>query len=250
LRRSRLIVFRYVSSIVCAAVKQGDYLSDLPSFMRRRPQGRAVYVSPTVAPAVTCRSGRARRAGPAACDLQDLVDQGRRVYHRDFAASLPGVGLAQDQRPDAGGVEEGQAADIHLDVCRLVPANESGEELLRDVVVVGGSAGALKALRQLVACLPADLPAAVLVSTHLAPSATSRSRVRRYAGRLWPPCPAPSCFPRSSWRRGRATTRDTSVIVPPPPTSAAPPGCSKSSWSPRGPSVFAYGESRTDSKAG
>jgi two-component system chemotaxis response regulator CheB len=48
------------------------------------------------------------------------------------------------------------------------------KELLRDVVVVGGSAGALKALQQLVAYLPADLPAAVLVATHLAPSAPSK----------------------------------------------------------------------------
>lgn len=41
-------------------------------------------------------------------------------------------------------------------------------------MVVGGSAGALKALQQLVAYLPADLPAAVLVATHLAPSAPSK----------------------------------------------------------------------------
>jgi two-component system chemotaxis response regulator CheB len=46
--------------------------------------------------------------------------------------------------------------------------------LLRDIVVIGASAGGLKALQQLVAYLPADLPAAVLVSTHLAPAVPSR----------------------------------------------------------------------------
>jgi two-component system chemotaxis response regulator CheB len=44
----------------------------------------------------------------------------------------------------------------------------------RDVVVIGASAGGLKALRQLVAYLPGDLPAALLVTTHLAPAVPSR----------------------------------------------------------------------------
>lgn len=43
----------------------------------------------------------------------------------------------------------------------------------RDVVVVGGSAGALEPLKQLAADLPHDPPAAVVVCLHL--SATSRS---------------------------------------------------------------------------
>lgn len=45
---------------------------------------------------------------------------------------------------------------------------------MRDVVVIGGSAGAMKALQTMVAHLPVDLPAAVVVVTHLAPAAPSR----------------------------------------------------------------------------
>ncbi|WP_328475607.1 chemotaxis protein CheB [Actinoplanes sp. NBC_00393] len=43
----------------------------------------------------------------------------------------------------------------------------------RDLIVIGGSAGAHAALRTLLARLPADLPAAVLVVTHMAPGARS-----------------------------------------------------------------------------
>lgn len=43
----------------------------------------------------------------------------------------------------------------------------------RDLIAIGGSAGAHTALRKLLARLPADLPAAVLVVTHLAPEARS-----------------------------------------------------------------------------
>jgi two-component system chemotaxis response regulator CheB len=54
----------------------------------------------------------------------------------------------------------------------------------RDVVVVGGSAGALEALRELVGRLPAGLPAAVLVTFHL--PAGRRSRMPAILGRSGP----------------------------------------------------------------
>jgi two-component system chemotaxis response regulator CheB len=56
----------------------------------------------------------------------------------------------------------------------------------RDVVVIGGSAGAHKPLSQLLERLPAGLPAAVLVVTHLAPDARST-----LAGMLTPACALP-----------------------------------------------------------
>jgi len=42
------------------------------------------------------------------------------------------------------------------------------------LIVIGGSAGALEGVRQIVAALPASLPATVLVCVHLAPRSTSR----------------------------------------------------------------------------
>lgn len=43
----------------------------------------------------------------------------------------------------------------------------------RDIIVVGGSAGGIEALLKIVASLPADLPAAVLVAVHVSPKAES-----------------------------------------------------------------------------
>jgi len=43
----------------------------------------------------------------------------------------------------------------------------AGRERGRDLIVIGGSAGSLEPLRKLVAGLPADLPAAILVVIHI-----------------------------------------------------------------------------------
>jgi two-component system, chemotaxis family, protein-glutamate methylesterase/glutaminase len=43
----------------------------------------------------------------------------------------------------------------------------------RDIVTIGGSAGSLDAFRQIVECLPPDLPAAVFIVMHLSPRARS-----------------------------------------------------------------------------
>ena len=43
----------------------------------------------------------------------------------------------------------------------------------RDVVVVGGSAGSLVPLREIVAALPPDLPGSVLVTMHMPQQARS-----------------------------------------------------------------------------
>src|SRR3954471_9410890 len=43
----------------------------------------------------------------------------------------------------------------------------------RDIIVIGASAGAVPALQRLVAALPGDLPAAILIAVHIWPRTES-----------------------------------------------------------------------------
>jgi two-component system chemotaxis response regulator CheB len=72
--------------------------------------------------------------------------------------------------------------------------------LLRDVVVVGASAGGLNALRQMVAYLPADLPASVLVTTHLAPTVPSKVAVTLARAGAMPTVEAADGMPMTAGR--------------------------------------------------
>ncbi|WP_433064038.1 chemotaxis protein CheB [Dactylosporangium sp. CS-033363] len=76
----------------------------------------------------------------------------------------------------------------------------------RDVVVIGASAGGLGALRQLVAGLPAGLPASVLIVVHTRQSTTSRLP-QILAGR--------SPLPAAHAVSGQALTRGVLTIAPP-----------------------------------
>lgn len=72
--------------------------------------------------------------------------------------------------------------------------------MLRDVVVVGASAGGLNALRQMVAYLPADLPASVLVTTHLAPTVPSKVAVTLARAGAMPTVEAADGMPMTAGR--------------------------------------------------
>ncbi|MBX3470586.1 MAG: chemotaxis protein CheB [Planctomycetes bacterium] len=76
----------------------------------------------------------------------------------------------------------------------------------RDVVVIGGSAGALEALQRLVAALPADLPAAVFVVLHLSPS--HRTHLPEILGRAGP-------LPVELAVHGAPVTPGRIVVAPP-----------------------------------
>jgi two-component system chemotaxis response regulator CheB len=73
----------------------------------------------------------------------------------------------------------------------------------RDVVVIGASAGGLQALQQIVARLPADLAATVLVVVHLAPTVPSRlAEILTGTG----PLPAAEAVDGETIRPGRVYT--------------------------------------------
>jgi len=52
-----------------------------------------------------------------------------------------------------------------------MPATSAATQT-RDIVVIGGSGGALDALRPILAGVPADLPAALFVDIHIGPVST------------------------------------------------------------------------------
>ena len=64
------------------------------------------------------------------------------------------------------------------------PATLNGERQRRDIIVVGASAGGIEALLQLLARLPATLPAAIAVVVHLRP--TSESSLPSVLARVTP----------------------------------------------------------------
>src|SRR3954470_16996978 len=85
-------------------------------------------------------------------------------------------------------------------------AAEEASPLTDRLVVIGASAGGLEALQQLVAALPADLPAPVLVVVHL--QATSDSVLPRVLARSGPL--------RAAHPRSGDPLRPGEILVAPP----------------------------------
>src|SRR5437763_6130329 len=52
---------------------------------------------------------------------------------------------------------------------RVLRGTNAKPSVLRDIVVIGGPAGAIAALRELLAALPAPFPAAIVVVVHISP---------------------------------------------------------------------------------
>ena len=84
------------------------------------------------------------------------------------------------------------------------PSPDGGRDLgNRDLIVVGGSAGAVEALLKLVAKLPPDLPAAVLVAVHRGPADAGRSSLLAEVLDAAGPLPAALAQEGQHLRRGR-----------------------------------------------
>ena len=96
--------------------------------------------------------------------------------------------------------------------------------MVRCVVVIGASAGGIAALQEVLAGLPADLPAAVLVAVHVQPSSDSvLPKVLSHAG------PLPAHHPRD----GEPLQDGTVLVAPPDRHLLVRPGRARLSGGPR-----------------
>jgi two-component system, chemotaxis family, protein-glutamate methylesterase/glutaminase len=78
----------------------------------------------------------------------------------------------------------------------------------RDIIVIGASAGGVEALKQLVADIPADIPAAIFIVLHVSPHGTSvLPQILSRAGR----CPAEHAYDGQHFKHGH-------IYIAPPTT--------------------------------
>jgi two-component system chemotaxis response regulator CheB len=94
----------------------------------------------------------------------------------------------------------------------------------RDIVVIGASAGGVETLRSLVACLPADLPAAVFVVVHF--PIDQSSILPRILGRSGP-------LPAAHARSGEPIQPGRIYVAPPNHHMTLEDGCVEVDWGPR-----------------
>jgi two-component system chemotaxis response regulator CheB len=100
-----------------------------------------------------------------------------------------------------------QMAEISADELARLPLPGSGStRMQRDLAVIGASAGGVQALRELVAGLPSELPAAVLVTLHVLPTGTSV--LPQILGRAGP-------LPAVRARHGEPLERGRIYVAPP-----------------------------------
>src|SRR2546423_1659278 len=92
---------------------------------------------------------------------------------------------------------------ISLDVARYSPQDGAQH---RNVIVVGGSAGAVEALRAMLGALPEDFAAAVLVVVHIPPTGPARLAEILQRG----------CALAVSWATGDEPLQPGRVYIAPP----------------------------------